>query len=95
MPVVIRARVPGMTQQIYDQMSEHFLPQIKKQPGFLAHAGCPIPGGWEVVEMWESQQHFDAWLKGTVVPGATAAGMAPSNVEIQTATRSVVADRKA
>jgi heme-degrading monooxygenase HmoA len=89
MAIVIRARVSGMTRAIYDQMSEGMMPQIKKQAGFIAHAGCPIPGGWEVVEIWESQEQFDAWLKGIVMPAASAAGMAPSSVKIQQATRVV------
>jgi hypothetical protein len=89
MPIVIRARVNGMTKAIYDQMSEGMLPQIKKQAGFIAHAGCPIPGGWEVVEIWESQAHFDAWINGVVLPAAGPAGMAPTSIEVQQATRVV------
>jgi heme-degrading monooxygenase HmoA len=87
MAIVIRARVAGMTQEIYDRMSVQMLEAIKTKKGFIAHAGCPIPGGWEVVEFWESQDDFDAWIKGTVIPAASAQGMAPSSLEVQQARR--------
>ena len=87
MAIVIRARVPGMTPETYERMSVQLLEQIRKQKGFLAHAGVPIPGGVEVTEFWESQEAFDAWIKGTVMPAAGAKGMAPSSVEVQRAHR--------
>jgi heme-degrading monooxygenase HmoA len=86
MPIVIRAKVPGMTQETYDRMSVQLLEQIKTKKGFIAHAGCPVPGGWEVVEFWESQEDFDAWIKGTVMPAAGPQN-APSSIEIQQARR--------
>ena len=74
---MIQAVVPGMTREQYNRMSERMLVEIKRQRGFLAHAGMPVPGGFQVVEFWESQETFDAWIKNAVMPAATAAGIAP------------------
>ena len=75
--VVVTSVVPGMTAELYNGMSVQMLPVIKTMPGFIAHAGMAIAGGFQVIEFWESQEHFDAWYNGTVKPAAAAAGLAP------------------
>ena len=87
MAIVIRARVPGMTPETYERMSVQLLEQIRKQKGFVAHAGVAIPGGIEVTEFWESQEAFDAWIKGTVLPASTAAGLPVPILEVAPALR--------
>lgn len=90
MAIVIRATCPGMTREQYNGMSEQMLPQIKKTKGFLAHAGVPIPGGMQIVEFWEAQEDFDAWIKTVVKPASAAAGIPPFGVEIVPAERIVL-----
>jgi hypothetical protein len=72
-----------MTQEQYVGMATGLFPLLKKSPGFIAHAGGPIPGGWQVTEIWESQEQHDAWMKGTVMPAMRAGGGATPNVLIQ------------
>jgi hypothetical protein len=87
MPIVMRARIPGMMQDQYDKMAAPLLDKIKTAKGFIAHAGCAIPGGWEVTEIWESPEDHDVWMKNTVMPAAAANGMNPPIVEIAHARR--------
>ena len=87
MAIVMRARVPGMTQELYDKMSTPLLDKIKGAKGFIAHAGCAIPGGWEVTEMWETPEDHEHWMKSNVMPAAAANGMTPPILEIAHARR--------
>ena len=48
--VVVTSVVPGMTQEMYDGMSVQMIPVIKGMPGFIAHAGMAIAGGWDPLE---------------------------------------------
>ena len=75
MAIVMRAEVPGMTQALYESMIGALTPAIKAAPGFIVHAGAPIPGGWEVTEVWESHEAHDAWMKNHIMPAAKASGM--------------------
>ena len=82
MPIVMRAQVPGMTQALYESMVAALTPALKAAPGFIVHAGAPIAGGWEVTEVWESQEAHGAFMKDHVMPAAMAAGMAPPIITI-------------
>ena len=90
MAIVIRVDVPGMTLQQYEGMSVSLLEQIRKQKGFLAHAGLPIPGGMQIVEMWESQEDFDVWLKNVILPASRTAGLAQPIIQVIPAQRAVL-----
>lgn len=82
MAIIMQAQVPGMTKEQYDGMTQALFPLLKKSPGFIAHAGGPIPGGWQVTEFWESQEQHDAWLKGTIMPAMQASAGTPPNISI-------------
>ena len=75
--VVVTSVVPGMTQEMYEGMSAQMMAVIKAMPGFIAHAGMQIPGGWQVVEFWQSREQFDAWYESGVKASVAAAGLRP------------------
>ena len=50
---------PGGTQAQYDQVHNEVTPDNRRPPGLLYHAAGPIPNGWRVVEIWESQEAID------------------------------------
>src|SRR5689334_22837176 len=70
---------PGMTQEPCDGLSVKLLLRIKTMPGFLAHSGGPIPGGWDVIEFWDSEEQLDAWIKGVIFPASAANGITQSS----------------
>lgn len=87
MPIMICAQVPGMTTGVYEEMSKTLLETIRTYKGFIAHCGMPIPGGFQVVEFWESQELFDAWIKNVIAPQSKAAGLPMPILTVTPATR--------
>lgn len=41
-------------------------------PGVIFHACAAIPGGWRIVELWESQAAFDTFVENRLLPAARA-----------------------
>jgi hypothetical protein len=75
MAILMRATVPGMTKETYHHMAEKLLPQLRTQKGFIAHCGYAVAGGWEVTELWETQEAHDTWQKTTIMPAMQAGGV--------------------
>jgi hypothetical protein len=44
------------------------LDEIRQQKGFVIHTNGPVPDGWRVVEVWDSQADFEAWFEAYVKP---------------------------
>ncbi len=53
----------GVTQAQYEQVRNEVAPGNKLPPGMLYHAGGPAQNGWRVVEVWESQEAADRFVK--------------------------------
>ena len=70
MAILMRAEVPGMGQDLYDRMTEQVGETLRRAPGFVSHVGFPSAGGWTVIEVWETQQDWDRFLQGTILPAA-------------------------
>jgi hypothetical protein len=77
MAVLMTAHIPGGTQEMVDGLSP-VLERIPSQKGFVVHANGPVPGGWRVTEVWDSQADFEAWFEGNVKPAFPAGGPLPS-----------------
>lgn len=67
MPVLIRHRA-AMTAGQYDESAPALIELIKKQPGFLVHVTYEDADGFVVAEVWETQEHHDAWFDAHVKP---------------------------
>jgi heme-degrading monooxygenase HmoA len=68
MAVLVRISATGMDQATYDQMAPNLHPLVKKQPGFIIHFAYPIPTGFAIGEVWESQAQHEAWFNEFVKP---------------------------
>src|SRR4051812_41914168 len=60
--------VPGGTQELYDKTNgilqlEKVLPE-----GLISHCAGPMPGGWRVCDVWESQEHFNDFFTKRLFP---------------------------
>jgi hypothetical protein len=82
MSVMITADQPGMTQEMYDGLASTLLPLLAQRPGFIAHAAWPVGGGWQVMEIWESQAEHDSWATEVVLP-AIPEGVPPIKMTYQ------------
>jgi hypothetical protein len=82
MSVMITADQPEMTREMYDGLASTLLPLLAQRPGFIAHAAWPVGGGWQVMEIWESQAEHDSWATEVVLP-AMPGGVPPIKMTYQ------------
>ena len=54
---------PTLTEAQYDQVAKEVLPDNKMPSGMLYHVAGSSPTGWRVVEVWNSQESADLFLK--------------------------------
>jgi hypothetical protein len=67
---------PGGTKEQYEQvMQEIGLSGPQLAPGQLVHIAGPVEGGWQVVNVWESQEAADKFFNEKVKPARQKAGM--------------------
>jgi quinol monooxygenase YgiN len=77
MAVLMTAHIPDATQEMIDGMRP-ILDGIRNEKGFVVHANGPVPGGWRVTEVWDSQADFERWFEGNVKPAFPEGGPMPS-----------------
>lgn len=65
MPIVMVQNIPGGTQEQYDKVASRLtdgrgLGSLENWPvdGILSHAAGPTADGWQVVDVWESEEAF-------------------------------------
>ena len=85
MAVLITDEVPGMTQEAYEGLHAVLDAPGREASGFILHAAGPIDGGWQITELWESQQDRDAFFEKYVTPLLPADAPRPN-----TTTRQIV-----
>jgi hypothetical protein len=76
MPIGIRIKLPGITQEQFDLAHDHINPDRTPPKGLLYHASGPIEDGWGIIDFWESRQDFDAFAV-RIEAGMTSAGITP------------------
>jgi len=74
MAVGIRIKLPGVTQEQFDQVNERVDPSDTPD-GLIFHSSGPIDGGWGVIDFWESREKFDAFFGGRVRAAVDASGL--------------------
>ena len=77
MAVLMTAQIPGATKEMIDGLRP-ILDAIRSAKGFIIHTNGPVPGGWRVTEVWESQADFEAWFEASVKPAFPEGGSMPS-----------------
>ena len=82
MSVFLVIRIPGGTQEQYDQV-EAGLGEPRLGTGQTYHVAGPTDDGWCVVDVWESREHFDRFVAERLGTQLQAAGLgAPEITEI-------------
>lgn len=80
MAVLITDEFAGMTQEMYDGLHAVLDESSRSSPGFIAHAAGPTDGGWQITELWESQDDRDAFFEKHVTPLMPAGALRPSTI---------------
>jgi hypothetical protein len=77
MSVLMTSDMPGTTEEGYNHLAAALLGTLQASPGFIAHAAGPVPGGYQVSEVWESQAAHEAWFDRHIRPAMPADAAAP------------------
>jgi hypothetical protein len=74
--VGLRIKLPGITEEQFNQVHDQANPDRTPPKGLLFHASGPIEGGWGIIDFWESRADFDAFAP-RITEGIAAAGVEP------------------
>jgi hypothetical protein len=72
---------PGVTQAQYDAVIQELDLGGRVAPGGVFHVAGPMEGGWRVVDVWESQEVFDTFLREKLGQALQHAGVQPPQVQ--------------
>ncbi|MBI3380117.1 hypothetical protein HY029_05160 [Candidatus Gottesmanbacteria bacterium] len=76
MAVAFIFEIPGGTQEQYDSILEKMKQKgILQNPKRSYHVAGPMEGGWRVVDVWESQDALDTFIKTDLGPIMQEVGM--------------------
>jgi hypothetical protein len=74
-PIAMMVDNPEGTQEVYDNVRDQ-LGLEDKPAGGIFHVAGPSPnGGWRVIEVWESQEDADRFVKERLGPAFAAVGV--------------------
>lgn len=79
MAVLVHHEGADWTQELYQAAFDRAIPDRTNPPaGLIVHVAAPREaGGWQVIDVWESEDAFRSFLEQSVIPAAQAIG-APS-----------------
>jgi hypothetical protein len=81
MPVVTMLEFPGITKQTYEALGAS-LASGEPPNGIVFHSCGAVPGGWRIVDIWNTQDEFDRFVDHVLLPAARALGLSePSKRE--------------
>jgi hypothetical protein len=82
MPVVMMVDNPNGTAELYEKVRAELAPQ-RPAGGILHVAGASPTGGFRVIELWETREEAERFLRESLQPTLKAAGAAgpPPRVE--------------
>ena len=68
MAVAMLLEWPGETREQYEQLMS--LVRLEEDPpeGGLFHVAGPMPGGWRVLDIWESEEAFERFAEARLKP---------------------------
>jgi hypothetical protein len=76
MAVGIRQTITGVGAEDIDRLNAAIDPDGNPPEGLVFHVSGPVDGGWQVIDVWESREHFDRFAGERIAPGLAAIGMA-------------------
>ncbi|MBT2504742.1 hypothetical protein J7I98_02280 [Streptomyces sp. ISL-98] len=79
MAILVVNQGADWTKELYQATFDRAIPDRAYPPsGLIAHFAAPgEAGGWQVIDVWESEDAFRRFLEGTVKPAAQALGAPP------------------
>lgn len=75
MAILMSAELPGITSEQFEVVFAPVIDQLKVYPGFIANASGPVPKGYQVIEVWDSQGDHERWVREVIMPTMQRAGL--------------------
>ena len=75
----------GVGQDKYEAAMKELGMEMGKRPDFeggLMHIAGPSDNGWTVIDVWESQEHFDRFLADHLGPTSAKVGIPQPSVRV-------------
>jgi hypothetical protein len=76
MAVVVVNQMDGADQGVYDDVNPKVMPDGQLPDGCQAHIAGPTAGGWRVITVWDSEEKFNEFRDGKLLPAIKEAGHA-------------------
>jgi hypothetical protein len=80
MAILARLNYAGVDQKSYNTMIGEVEPRLRAAPGFVAHIAVRQGDGFEVTEIWESNEALETWIRNVINPMMLNAGGIPPEV---------------
>jgi hypothetical protein len=82
MPVAMLMEIEGGTQAQYDAVMAEL--QLESMPeGGIAHISAPMDGGWRVLDVWQTREHFERFYAERLQRAIQNAGVPPAEPKFQ------------
>lgn len=81
MAVLAHLTYMGVKQTDHDAMIGQVEPQFLAAPGFIAHIAIKQDDGFQVTEIWESDEALQTWIREVITPMMQNAGGAAPKME--------------
>jgi hypothetical protein len=84
MTTAVETTFHGVTMRTYDELLERleFRPRGASEPGCLFHCVTPTRDGFRGLDVWESSEAFDHFVRERLAPVLEHLGIAPPEVTV-------------
>jgi hypothetical protein len=82
MALTVLYEIPGLTQDQYDEIIKELQAGGITAQGRIFHVAGPMEGGWQVVDVFESQAAFEQFIGGSLGPVMQKLGIAPPQIKL-------------
>jgi hypothetical protein len=86
MAVVIWNSSPEWNDELYEQTATKLWGTLVPEDlpeGNLVHVAMPRPeGGWQVIDVWQTEEAYQAFLHAKLIPAATAVNAPPFDSKV-------------
>ena len=84
MAILVNNQAADWNQELYQGTFDRVIPDRSNPPaGMIAHYAAPREGGgWQVIDVWESEEAFRRFLNEQVIPAAQDLGAPPFDTQV-------------
>lgn len=79
----VRLEFPGLTVEQYSGMHSVIGPKSLTAHGFVSHMAGPTNDGWYMIDIWESKEDHDQFMRDVVTPMMPSGGPTPRIEELE------------